>query len=90
MCGHTCALIIKCPLKFLLLVLMFVFILMIWVGRDIMLIILTVIACIVAGLFCFSCELVSNLEGAWCVLAVIFFPITMLIGVKNAFAEIFC
>lgn len=48
------------------------------------------IVCIIAGLFGFSFELISELEGGACVLGIIFFPIVMLIGIGVAFREIFC
>ncbi len=48
------------------------------------------LVCIIAGIFGFSFEVLSNLEGPLCVLGVLFFPIVMMIGIVVAFREIFC
>jgi len=64
--------------------------LLIFVSRDLLVIAGVSIICVFAGMFGFSFELLSNLEGALCFFAVLFFPITMIIGVGVAFREIFC
>lgn len=46
--------------------------------------------CIFAGLFGFSFEMLSELEGCTCLLGVIFFPVLMILGIGMAFKEIFC
>ena len=48
------------------------------------------LVCIVAGLFGFSFEILSELEGIACILGVIFFPFLMIVGIGYAFKEIFC
>ena len=48
------------------------------------------LVCIVAGLFGFSFEILSELEGIECILGVIFFPFLMIAGIGYAFREIFC
>ncbi len=48
------------------------------------------LVCIVAGLFGFSFEILSDLEGGACALGVIFFPFLMIAGIGMAFKEIFC
>ena len=48
------------------------------------------LVCIVAGLFGFSFEILSELEGIECILGVIFFPFLMIAGTGYAFREIFC
>ena len=42
------------------------------------------------GLFGFSFEMVTRVDGCLCLLLVILFPITMVVGVVIAFSEIFC
>jgi hypothetical protein len=58
--------------------------------RDLLVIAGMTLVCIVAGLFGFSFELLSDLEGAACVFGVIFFPFLMIGGIGYAFKEIFC
>jgi hypothetical protein len=89
-CGETCASIIKLPFKLFLLVLFIPMMGILWISRDLFVIVGLVIVSILAGLFGFSFELLSELEGFLCVLGVIFFPITMVVGVGVAFREVFC
>lgn len=46
--------------------------------------------CIFAGLFGFSLEMLSELEGWTCILGILFFPILMIAGIGVAYKEIFC
>lgn len=46
--------------------------------------------CIFAGLFGFSFEILSELQGCTCLLGVLFFPVLMIAGIGVAFKEIFC
>lgn len=57
-----------------------------WIGRDFLVLIGLSLACIFAGMFGYSCEIVGDLDGGGlCVLAVLFFPVTMIIGIGVAF-----
>ena len=42
------------------------------------------------GIFGFSFELITRVEGAMCLFLVLFFPVTMVVGVVVSFKEIFC
>ena len=61
-----------------------------WVSRDLLVMIAMFIVSILAGLFGFSFEIVSEQEGILFVLAVLFFPVTMILGVGVGFKEVFC
>jgi hypothetical protein len=58
--------------------------------RDLLVILGMGLVCIVAGMFGFSFELLSDLDGWACALGVIFFPFLMIGGIGYAFKEIFC
>lgn len=45
---------------------------------------------ILAGMFAFSIEIIGEQEGLLCLLAVLFFPVTMVMGIGRGFSEIFC
>jgi hypothetical protein len=89
-CGGPLACIFKAPLKLFLFVFFLLLMVFIFCFRDLLVIIGMTIVCIFAGMFGFSFELLSDLEGATCVLGVIFFPVVMIIGIGYAFKEIFC
>lgn len=46
--------------------------------------------CIVLGLFGFSFELLSKLNGAYFLLGVLFFPFLMIAGIGLALRDIYC
>jgi len=48
------------------------------------------IVSIISGLFGFSFEIITELEGVLCILAILLFPITMIVGVGKAFRDVFC
>ena len=58
--------------------------------RDLLVIVGVLVITIFVGLFGFSFELVTKMDGCLALLLLIFFPITMIIGVGIAFKEIFC
>lgn len=64
--------------------------LMIFVSRDFFVIVGVSLLCFLAGTFGFSVELITNLDGLKRILAILFFPVTMLVGITIAFREIFC
>ena len=43
-----------------------------------------------AGMCGYSCEVLSDLEDCMCCLAVLCFPVTMIVGIGRAFQELFC
>jgi hypothetical protein len=57
----------------------------IFVCRDLLVILGMLFVTILTGMFGFSCEVLSNLDGICCVLGVIFFPVCMLMGIGMAF-----
>lgn len=89
-CGDTLASICKLPIKLFLFLLLIPLMAFIWVSRDLLVIIGMFVISILAGMFGFSFELLSEAEGAWCCLGVLFFPVTMIIGVGVGFREVFC
>jgi hypothetical protein len=89
-CGDTLAAIFKAPLKLFLFLLFALLMIFIFCFRDLLVIVGMTLVCIVAGLFGFSFELLSDLDGWACVLGVIFFPFLMIAGIAYAFKEIFC
>lgn len=48
-----------------------------------------VVASIITGIFCFSFEFICDQEGVWCILAAIFLPVSMIVGVGIAFRDVF-
>ena len=64
--------------------------LLLFILRDLSAVIGVTLVSILAGMFGFSFELLSDMEGWLCLLAVLFFPITMIVGVGLAFRDIFC
>jgi len=62
---------------------------LLWLFRDFFVIIGISIAWIISGLFGFSFDIIAELEGGICFLAIVFFPLTMLAGVGKAFQDIF-
>ena len=64
--------------------------LFIFASRDLLVMVGVTLVCIFAGLFGFSFEVLSNLDGFLCVLGLLFFPVVMIFGVGVAFREIFC
>ena len=45
---------------------------------------------ILAGIFAFSFEIIGEQEGWLFFLAVLFLPVTMVMGIGRGFSEIFC
>lgn len=64
--------------------------LLIWVSRDLLVILGLFVVCIFAGIFGYPCEILSEQEGVWCCLGIVFLPVTMIIGIGYAFKDIFC
>jgi hypothetical protein len=62
----------------------------VFISRDLLVMTGVSLMCIFAGLFGFSFEMLSELEGYTCLLGVIFFPVLMILGIGVAFKEIFC
>jgi hypothetical protein len=89
-CGECCASIFKVPLKLFLLLFFLLLMLMIFISRELLGIIGMAVICVFVGMFGFSFELISETEGCMAVLAMIFFPVTMLFGIGRAFQEIYC
>ena len=58
--------------------------------RDLWVILIMLIATIFSGLFVFSCEVLGDCEGIFCLLGILFFPVLMIMGVGRAFGEVFC
>ena len=58
--------------------------------KDFIMILSLFIASCVAGVTVYSCELACESEGVLCVLAFIFYPITMILGIIKGCGEIFC
>ena len=89
-CGQRCASILKLPIKLVLFLLFLAVMLLIFVSRDLMVLIGVTSITLIAGMFGFSLALVKDQEGFMCLLAVLFFPVTMIFGIILAFKEIFC
>ena len=90
MCGETCAAIIKVPIKIVLFLLFILLMVIVGISRDLLIMVGMFIISVFAGLFGFSFELVAQSEGVIRCLAVLFFPVTMLVGVFVGFREVFC
>jgi hypothetical protein len=92
--GANCSL--KGIAKLTLLLVSFPLFLVIYLLRDLIVISGLLLVSILAGLFAFSFELMTSFELITCVnklfcfVLVVFFPITMVMGVGVAFKEIFC
>ena len=68
----------------------FPFLLLFFFFRDLFVIICLLFLSVFVGMFVFSFELLSRVDGLLCVVLVVFLPVTMLIGVGIGFGEIFC
>ena len=75
---------IKLVVKFFLLILFFMVMIM-FIGRDLLVWLVMFIVSIVAGIFRFSFEFICEQDEMFCILAVLFLPISMLIGIGIAF-----
>lgn len=77
-------------LKVLLFTLFIPVMILLFMVRDLWVILCMLFVTLLAGMFGFSFEIISDLEGPLCLLAVLFFPVTMILGVGRAFGEVFC
>lgn len=62
---------------------------LVFLFKDFWIIIAAIVIGIFAGAFAFSFEIISDLNGLLCALAIIFFPITMVLGIAVAFESFF-
>lgn len=58
---------------------------LIFLFRDFLIIMAMIVTAVFAGMFAFSCEILEELEGFVYLLAIIFFPVTMIFGIVKAF-----
>ena len=63
---------------------------LVFIVRDLMVMLSLFFVSLLAGMFGFSCQTVCDLEGVLCILGVIFFPVFIIVGIGMAFKEIFC
>ena len=78
------------PCRFFVLMLYYMVMVLIILVKDLVVIITIALVSCMAGMTAFTCEIVSESEGVLCILAIIFFPITMMIGFAKACGELFC
>jgi hypothetical protein len=57
--------------------------------QNIIMVFFMTIGSIASGVFCFSFELISQAEGIWFFLAILFLPLTMLAGICLGFQRVF-
>lgn len=62
----------------------------IWVSRDVYVIVALLFVSLIAGITGFTIEFISEQDGIFCLLAVLFLPVVMVYGVIRAINEIFC
>ena len=62
----------------------------VFVFRDVFVIVGMFFVSLFAGMCGYSCEVIGEQEDCMCCLAVLCFPITMIIGIGRAFQELFC
>lgn len=77
--------IVKIPLKVILFLALVPLMFLLYLMRDLLILVFMILFSVVAGLFGFSFELVFKATGIACFLAVLFFPVTMLIGIGVGF-----
>ena len=63
---------------------------LLFIVRDLWVIVVMFFAAFFAGMFGLSCEILSDLDGIVCLLGVLFFPVLMILGIGKAFGEFFC
>ena len=72
------------PLRMFLLMIYYLAMVLIVLVKDLMVIIVIAFVSCVAGMTAFSCEIVSDSEGVLCILGILFFPVTMILGFMKA------
>jgi hypothetical protein len=89
-CCGPLACVLKAPIQLLLFIGLLIFMALIFLNRDIFVIGVMLILALIAGITGFTLDITSEAEGLMCLLAVIFLPVTMVLGVIKAFQEVFC
>jgi hypothetical protein len=90
-CDDCClGIVFKCLFKMVLMLLFILSMVLVFICRDMLVFFFLVFASLLSGMFAFSIETLCDQEGALFILGVIFFPITMVIGIVRGFQEIFC
>jgi hypothetical protein len=82
--------ILKAPIQLLLFIGLLIFMALIFLNRDIFVIGVMLVLTLLVGITGFTLEIISETEGLMCLLAVLFLPVTMVLGVIRAFQEFFC
>lgn len=83
--GTTCGLVCKMPLKLLIALFYSLVMMIIFLIRDVMIILIVSIAGLIAGMFGFSFVVLCGYRGVKFVLGAVFFPAMMVIGVVKGF-----
>lgn len=92
-CRYFCRIflfLLKLPLK----ILMFIFIVpslfLNILFQNIIFLVMISIGSIISGMFCYSFSILKDLELKWCLLGILFFPVTMIAGIVVGFQNLFC
>jgi hypothetical protein len=87
--GTACTLAMKLPLKFFIALFYSLVMMLIFILRDMTIILMIIIAGLITGMFGFSLILLCDYKGAKRMLGALFFPVMMVIGVVKGFEDYF-
>ena len=63
---------------------------LVFVVRDLWVILCMLFLTLFAGMFPFACEILGECEGLGAIIGILFFPVLMIMGIGRAFGEFFC
>ena len=77
------------PLKIVLILALYPLFLVLYLIRDIMVVIMITVLSLLVGMFGFSFELLTRVDCMLRIVVIIFFPVTMIAGIGISFSEMF-
>ena len=84
-CGRECGGIVCCvlmfPFRLILLIGYLIAMVFVLVAKDILITVVIGLVTILSGITAYTCEIMCDAEGLLCILAIVFFPVTMVLGV---------
>ena len=89
-CGPVVSAIIKFPLQLILTLLFVAIMLVFFCLRDLMAYALIGVASVIVGIFAYPFVFISDNKGKIVVLAVVFLPVTMVVGIVDTAQELYC